>query len=429
MKNIVGRWRRVLGSKRPTRNADGTDTAFAFAGSLIGLSNPGLRAEAAGTRSTALPAVDGPLLAVVFTLTLIGTVMVYSASISLADSPRYNVAPTHFLMRHLLSLGIAFCAAAIAFQIPIGTWQRLAPLVFVGALALLVVVLMPGVGKGVNGAKRWIPLGVLNLQPSELMKVACVLYAANFTVRKQDYMNHFSKGFLPMAFVMGAIGVLLLLQPDLGAFGVIVAISMGILFLGGVNGRLFAGITAALTSVFVLVIWLSPWRRERIFAYLDPWSENNALGKAYQLSHSLIAFGRGEWFGVGLGGSVEKLHYLPEAHTDFILAVLGEELGLVGVATVIVLFYWLVKRAFEIGRQAIALERTFAGLVAQGVGLWIGVQTFINVGVATGLLPTKGLTLPLMSYGGSALLSTIVAIAILLRVDKENRILMRGGRA
>ncbi len=178
----------------------------------------------------------------------------------------------------------------------------------------------------------------------------------------------------------------------------------------------------------MLVIWLSPWRRERIFAYLDPWSEANALGKAYQLSHSLIAFGRGEWFGVGLGGSVEKLHYLPEAHTDFILAVLGEELGLVGVLTVVVLFYWLIKRAFEIGRQAIALERTFAGLVAQGIGLWIGVQAFINIGVATGLLPTKGLTLPLMSYGGSALLSTLVALAILLRVDRENRILMRGGR-
>jgi cell division protein FtsW len=354
---------------------------------------------------------------------------VYSASISLADSPRFNVAPTHFLMRHLLSLGIAFVAAILVLQIPMQTWQRLAPWVFVAAFALLVIVLVPGIGKGVNGAKRWIPLGVLNLQPSELMKVACVLYAANFTVRKQDYMHDFAKGFLPMAIVMGAIGVLLLLQPDLGAFGVIVAISMGILFLGGVNGKLFTGISAALASVFMLVIWLSPWRRERIFAYLDPWSEANALGKAYQLSHSLIAFGRGEWFGVGLGGSVEKLHYLPEAHTDFILAVLGEELGLVGVLTVVVLFYWLVKRAFEIGRQSIALERTFAGLVAQGVGLWIGVQAFINVGVATGLLPTKGLTLPLMSYGGSALLSTLVALAILLRVDRENRILMRGGRA
>ena len=415
----------AFNSKRSSRRGLRNNAAFVFAGSVTGLSSLPL----SDARPAALPAIDRPLIAVALALILIGTVMVYSASISLADSPRYSVAPTHFLMRHLLSLGIAFCAGAIALQIPIAMWQRLAPLLFVGAFALLVVVLIPGVGKGVNGAKRWIPLGLLNLQPSELMKIACVLYAANFTVRKQDYMNHFAKGFLPMALVMGAIGVALLLQPDLGAFGVIVAISMGILFLGGVNGRLFAGITAALASVFVLVIWLSPWRRERIFAYLDPWSESNALGKAYQLSHSLIAFGRGEWFGVGLGGSVEKLHYLPEAHTDFILAVLGEELGMIGVVTVVVLFYWLIKRAFEIGRQAIALERTFAGLVAQGVGLWIGVQTFINIGVATGLLPTKGLTLPLMSYGGSALLSTIVALAILLRVDRENRVLMRGGRA
>lgn len=419
MRALADRLAALRSRRRPVAQAGGAVMALARLGG----------AARGGAQRGALPAVDRALIGVVLALILLGTVMVYSASISLADSPRFNVAPTHFLLRHLLALGIAFCAAAIAFQVPMATWQRLAPYLFIGAFALLVLVLIPGVGKGVNGAKRWIPLGLLNLQPSELMKVACVLYAANFTVRKQDYMHHFGKGFLPMAIVMGAIGVLLLLQPDLGAFGVIVAISMGILFLGGVNGRLFAAITVVLALAFAAVIWLSPWRRERIFAYLDPWSEANALGKAYQLSHSLIAFGRGEWFGVGLGGSVEKLHYLPEAHTDFILAVLGEELGLVGVLTVVVLFYWLVKRAFEIGRQAIALERTFAGLVAQGVGLWIGVQAFINIGVATGLLPTKGLTLPLMSYGGSALLSTLVALAIVLRVDKENRILMRGGRA
>jgi cell division protein FtsW len=403
------------------RGIDATGSMMAFAG----LGSVG----AAAASRTSLPGVDRALVGVVVALIMLGTVMVYSASIALADSPRYNVAPTHFLMRHVLSLGIAFCAAVVAFQVPMATWQRAAPWIFAGTMVLLLLVLIPGIGKGVNGARRWVPLGVLNLQPSELMKVACVLYAADFTVRKQDYMHHFGKGFLPMALVMAMIGALLLLQPDLGAFGVIVAIAMGILFLGGVNGKLFAGITVVLASAFMLVIWLSPWRRERIFAYLDPWSEGNALGKAYQLSHSLIAFGRGEWFGVGLGGSVEKLHYLPEAHTDFILAVLGEELGLVGVLTVVVLFYWIVKRAFEIGRQAIALERTFAGLVAQGVGVWIGVQAFINIGVATGLLPTKGLTLPLMSYGGSALLSTLTALAILLRVDKENRILMRGGRA
>ena len=403
------------------RDYDPSGRMMAFAG--LGNGN------AASSTRTSLPGVDRALVGVVLALILLGTVMVYSASIALADSPRYNVAPTHFLVRHVLSLGIAIGAAVVVFQVPIATWQRMAPWIFAGTMVLLVLVLIPGIGKGVNGARRWVPLGILNLQPSELMKVACVLYAANFTVRKQDYMHHFGRGFLPMAVVMALIGALLLLQPDLGAFGVIVAIAMGILFLGGVNGKLFAGITVALASAFMLVIWLSPWRRERIFAYLDPWSEANALGKAYQLSHSLIAFGRGEWFGVGLGGSVEKLHYLPEAHTDFILAVLGEELGLVGVLTVVVLFYWMVKRAFEIGRQAIALERTFAGLVAQGVGVWIGVQSFINIGVATGLLPTKGLTLPLMSYGGSALLSTLTSLAILLRVDKENRILMRGGRA
>jgi cell division protein FtsW len=397
------------------------------AGSLLAI--VGLGGAPAGGGRTTLPGVDRALIGVVVALVMLGTVMVYSASISLADSPRYNVAPTHFLLRHLFALAIALAAAGVVLQISLAGWQKLAPWVFVGALLLLVIVLLPGIGKGVNGAKRWIALGAFNLQPSELMKVACVLYAANFTVRKQDYMQHFAKGFLPMALVMGAIGVLLLLQPDLGAFGVIVAIAMGILFLGGVNGKLFAGITASLASVFLLVIWTSPWRRERIFAYLDPWSEANALGKAYQLSHSLIAFGRGEWFGVGLGASVEKLHYLPEAHTDFILAVLGEELGLVGVLLVVVLFYWLIKRAFEIGRQAIALERTFAGLVAQGVGLWIGVQAFINIGVATGLLPTKGLTLPLMSYGGSAMLSTLIGLALVLRVDRENRTLMRGGRA
>src|SRR5678815_3878453 len=232
MSALIARLRSTLDGNRVGRRERRGHAAFAFAGSLAGLSGASVsRGASVSARPGSLPAIDGPLVGVVMTLLLIGTVMVYSASISLADSPRYSVAPTHFLLRHLSSLGIAFCAAVIAFQIPIAVWQRLAPFVFVAALALLVIVLVPGVGKGVNGAKRWIPLGVLNLQPSELMKVACVLYAANFTVRKQDYMNHFGKGFLPMAFVMGAIGVLLLMQPDLGAFGVIVAISMGILFL------------------------------------------------------------------------------------------------------------------------------------------------------------------------------------------------------
>jgi len=200
------------------------------------------------------------------------------------------------------------------------------------------------------------------------------------------------------------------------------------LFLGGVNARMFFLITILLVLVFGFIIATSEWRRERIFAYLDPWTEKHALGKGYQLSHSLIAIGRGEIFGVGLGGSVEKLHWLPEAHTDFLLAVIGEEFGLLGVLTVIGLFFWLTRRMMHIGRQSIALDRVFAGLVAQGVGVWIGFQAFINMGVNLGALPTKGLTLPLMSYGGSAILMNLVVIALVLRIDWENKRMMRGGR-
>jgi cell division protein FtsW len=213
----------------------------------------------------------------------------------------------------------------------------------------------------------------------------------------------------------------------MGAFMVIAVIAMGILFLGGVNARMFFLIAGVLVAAFAIMIASSPWRRERVFAYLDPFSEQHALGKGYQLSHALIAIGRGEIFGVGLGGSVEKLHWLPEAHTDFLLSVIGEEFGFIGIAILIVLFFWLTRRIIEIGRQAIALDRTFAGLAAQGVGLWIGFQALINIGVNLGALPTKGLTLPLMSYGGSAILMNLVALAIVLRIDHENRTLMKGG--
>ena len=384
-------------------------------------------AGGAGPRTrTGLENYDVPLALVVLALLLLGTVMVYSASITLGDSPRYHVAPTHFLLRHLFALSLALTGAAVALTVPMSVWERLAPWVFVGALILLGVVLI--VGKGALGAKRWIPLGGFNLQPSEVMKVAGVLYAASFTVRKQDYMHHFGKGVLPMAAVIAVIGALLLRQPDFGAFAVIAVICMGILFLGGANARLFAALGGTLAVTLVVMILTADYRIRRVLGFWDVWEGDRPLKETYQLSHSLIAFGRGEWFGVGLGRSVEKLHYLPEAHTDFIFAVIGEELGLAAVLTVIVLFYWLVKRAFEIGRQSIALERTFAGLVAQGIGLWIGVQSFFNMGVATGVLPTKGLTLPFISYGGSALLSTIFAAGLLLRIDRENRVLMRGGR-
>ncbi|CAN5413182.1 putative lipid II flippase FtsW [soil metagenome] len=372
---------------------------------------------------------DQPLVWVVVLLMLFGMVMVYSASISLPDSPKYaNYKNAYFLQRQAMFIGVGLIAGLLAFRVPVATWQRWAPYLFVGTLVLLALVLVPGIGKGVNGAKRWLSLKVFNVQPSEFMKLVVVLYAANYTVRKQEVMHKLSKGLFPMAVAVAAIGLLLMLEPDLGALGVIVCITMGILFLGGINGIWFGGIGAMLVGIFSMVIMLSPWRRERIFAYLDPWVLENAQGKAYQLSHSLIAFGRGELFGVGLGGSVEKLHYLPEAHTDFLLAVIGEELGFIGVFAVVLLFYWIVKRAFDIGRQAIAMEQNFAGLVAKGIGIWIGVQAFINMGVNLGLLPTKGLTLPLMSYGGSGVLVNCIGLAILLRIDYENRVLMRGGR-
>jgi cell division protein FtsW len=318
--------------------------------------------------------------------------------------------------------------ALLVFQVRMETWEKAARPLFVFSLVLLAVVLIPFIGKGVNGARRWISFGVLNFQPSELAKLATIIYAADYMVRKMDVKEKFFKAVLPMAVAIGLAGVFLLAEPDMGAFMVIATIAMGILFLGGVNARMFFLILGILVLAFVVMIAESPWRRERIFAYLDPFSAQHALGKGYQLTHSLIAIGRGEVWGVGLGGSVEKLHWLPEAHTDFLLAVIGEEFGLVGVTLVICLFLWLSRRIMVIGRQAIALEKVFSGLVAQGVGIWIGFQAFINIGVNLGALPTKGLTLPLMSYGGSAIMMNLIAIAIVLRIDAENKQMMRGGR-
>ncbi|AYQ87214.1 MULTISPECIES: putative lipid II flippase FtsW [Burkholderia] len=414
------------------REAGGAATSVARAATGRAASAAsGLAAGLGGVRPTRSRMLDFDysLMWVAIALLGLGVVMVYSASIAMPDSPKYAAYHDYaFLLRHIVSLTVAFVAAVFVFRVPIATWDKYAPHLFLLALVALAIVLVPHVGKGVNGARRWIPLGITNMQPSEIMKLAVTIYAANYTVRKQEYMQSFAKGFMPMAAAVGLVGMLLLLEPDMGAFMVVAAIAMGVLFLGGVNGKLFGGLVATAVGTFTMLVWLSPWRRERIFAYLDPWDERYAQGKAYQLTHSLIAFGRGEWFGVGLGGSVEKLNYLPEAHTDFILAVIGEELGFVGVLVVILLFYWIVRRAFEIGRQALALDRTFAGLMAKGVGIWFGAQAFINMGVNLGLLPTKGLTLPLVSYGGSGILLNCISLAVLLRVDYENRVLMRGGK-
>ncbi|MDH3288561.1 MAG: putative lipid II flippase FtsW [Betaproteobacteria bacterium] len=355
----------------------------------------------------------------------LGLVMVYSASIAIAEASRaFGHQASHYLVRHAFFVAAGIMAALVAFQVPLRLWQQAAPWLFLVGVVLLALVLLPGIGREVNGSKRWLSLYLVNLQPSEFMKLFVVLYAADYTVRKAAHMDSLRRAFLPMLMVMLIVGGLLLREPDFGAFVVITVVAMGILFLGGMNWKLFAGLVLLLLAGFVLLILGSPYRLQRVIGFMDPWAD--PYGTGYQLSHALIAFGRGEWFGVGLGASVEKLFYLPEAHTDFLLAVIAEELGFMGVIAIVLAFAWIVMRAFAIGRRAALLERHFAALVANGIGLWIGVQAIINIGVNTGMLPTKGLTLPLLSFGGSAITATCCAIAVLLRVDWENRQIMRG---
>lgn len=371
------------------------------------------------------PELDPWLMWPAVALLLIGLVMVYSASVAFAESMDFTRhQPHYFLIRQAVFLAIGGLCGVVAFQIPLRAWQKMAPWLFIGGIGLLALVLIPGIGMVVNKSRRWIPIGPLNLQPSEFVKLFTVLYAANYIVRRLPEMGSFRRAFVPMVVVILFVGALLVREPDYGAFVVIVLIAFGMLFLGGINGKLFFSLGAVALAGFALIIRYDDLRWQRFIAFLDPFN-NDPLGKGFQLTHSLIAFGRGELFGVGLGGSVEKLHYLPEAHTDFLLAVIGEELGLLGVAVVIALFAVLVHRAFAVGRQALLLDRAYAGLVAQGIGIWFAVQAFINMGVNVGILPTKGLTLPLMSYGGSGILANCAALAILLRADWENRRMMR----
>ena len=366
---------------------------------------------------------DQPLLWSVLLLLAFGLIMVYSASIASAGaSLRTGFQENYYLLRQSVFLAVGLITGAIAFQVPLRVWQKLSLGLFVGGVIMLALVLI--FGREVNGSQRWLSLGVANLQPSEFMKLIVVMYAADYTVRKAALMDSFTKGFLPMFLVMLLIGGLLLREPDFGAFAVIISIAMAILFLGGLNWRLFAGLIVLLLIGFLLLIWTSPYRMQRIIGFMDPWAD--PYGKGYQLSHALIAFGRGEWLGVGLGASVEKLLYLPEAHTDFLLAVIAEELGFVGVFAVVIGFAWITVRSFIIGRAAEKQERHFSALVAQGIGVWLAVQAIINIGVNMGLLPTKGLTLPLLSFGGSGIVANCVAIAVLLRVDYENRQLIKG---
>ncbi|TJZ77424.1 putative lipid II flippase FtsW [Chitiniphilus eburneus] len=377
-----------------------------------------------------MSAYDIALVWGVLILLAFGLVMVYSASIAMAEVDKDSgYRSTYFLVRHAIFLVLGLAGGFIAFNIPTKTWQQYAPLLFIVGVILLALVLVPGIGREVNGSQRWLSLYLVNLQPSELMKFIVVLYAADYTVRKAafmggDFVASITKGLLPMLVVMLVVGGLLLLEPDFGAFAVITAIAVGLLFLGGFDWRLFAGLIALLAVGFVGLVVSSPYRMQRVLGFLDPWQD--PYGKGYQLSHSLIAFGRGEWLGVGLGASVEKLSYLPEAHTDFLMAIIAEELGFAGVALIVCLFAFLVFRAFMIGVQAAKLDRAYQALVAQGIGIWFGVQSVINIGVNMGLLPTKGLTLPLLSFGGSGILANLIALGVLLRVDFENRQALRG---
>ena len=368
---------------------------------------------------------DDLLIWVFIALLSIGLVMVYSSSIATAEGSRFtHHQATYYLVRHCMFIAVGLLAGLIAFQVPVQAWQAYAPYLFMAGAFLLVLVLIPHVGREVNGSRRWLSLMVINLQPSELMKLFSVMYAADYTVRKGAIKHLFIKAFLPIFAVMVGAGFLLLLEPDMGAFVVILSIAICTLWLGGFNVKIFGALLLALPLAFAALILSSPYRMQRVIGFMDPWAD--PYGKGYQLSHALIAFGRGEWLGVGLGGSVEKLFYLPEAHTDFLMAVIAEELGLAGVVSVILLFALLVMRAFQIGRHAAFLERNFSALVAQGIGVWIGVQATINIGVNMGVLPTKGLTLPFLSFGGSGVVMNCIAAAVLLRVDYENRRLARG---
>jgi cell division protein FtsW len=370
--------------------------------------------------------LDTSIVYVVGFLLLLGLVMVYSSSIGLPESVLFKgKTGTHFLIRQGAFMAIGVALALIAFQIPMAKWNAYAPYLFLLSVALLAIVLLPFIGKLANNARRWIPVGPFTFQPSELMKWAVIVYTASYCVKKQDKIHSFKDGMLPMLIVIVVLGIELLAEPDLGALVVVAAVALGILFLGGsaIMPILMMGIGFVIAASIVIA---TSNRARRVLAFLDPWSPEFAKTEGFQLTNSLIAFGRGEFFGVGLGNSIEKLNHLSEAHTDFILAIIAEELGFLGVTVVVGCFGWIVFKAFSIGRRAFDQKKLFESLVAQGVGLWIGMQAGIHLCVNAGALPTKGLTLPFISYGGSAMLMSLLAIAVLLRIDYELRIDQRG---
>ena len=370
-----------------------------------------------------MPSVDYGLIWTSLLLLGIGLVMVYSASIEIAASRNaFDYQNYYFLMRQSVFILIGFMLGYITFLIPVYFWQKMAPFLFVLGIILLIIVLVIGVE--INRSQRWIPLGIVNFQPSELVKLFTVMYASDYVLRKSKQMRTIVKGFLPMLGVIVLTGILLLRQPDFGALAVITMIAMGVLFLGGISYKVITGLVISAPIIIYFLIIGSQERSNRITAWVDPWSV--ATGEGYQLINALMAFGRGEFFGVGLGGSVAKMGYLPDAHTDFLLAILGEEFGLFGVAIVIGLFSYLVLKIFGIAKESIQNKKHFSALMAQGIAIWFAVQGLINIGVNLGAIPTKGITLPFMSYGGTGILVNMIALAIILRIDHDNRSNMRG---
>jgi cell division protein FtsW len=356
---------------------------------------------------------DFPLLLVALGLLAFGMVMVSSASMTIGDTCCKD--PFFFVHRHAIALGLALGAALAAFSVPIERWQSFGAWIFLFGILLLVLVLVPGLGRSVNGATRWIPLGPLSLQPSELMKLFAVIYVSGYLVRHADLVANRLSGFIRPMLLVGVAAVLILKQPDFGTTAVMLAAVMGLLFLGGVSVMPFAVLLGTVLTGLAVLVLTSPYRMKRVLSFLNPWED--AFNSGYQLAQALIGFGRGEWLGVGLGNGIQKQYFLPEAHTDFLASVIGEELGLVGMLVIIAAFAFITWRAFRLGARAEAVGQPFAAYLAQGIGLWLGLQAFVNIGVNVGLLPTKGLTLPFLSYGSNSLIAATMGIAILLRID------------
>ncbi|MEM7193575.1 MAG: putative lipid II flippase FtsW [Pseudomonadota bacterium] len=361
--------------------------------------------------------VDTMLVTTVIALLSLGTIMVYSATIA-SDSQTLEISYKQ-LVRHLAHIGVGGCLMFLAILMRLNWLQASSRALLLIGLAMLLVLFIPGVGVEVNGSLRWLNAGSFRIQPSELVKVFAIIYFADYLARKRDDLHLFKVGIINIGLVVGAIGLLLLLQPDFGTAAVVIATVAGMMFLAGVRFWHYVVSVGIAGSLMTALMWMEPYRVARLMSYRDPWAD--PFGSGFQLAQALIAIGRGEWFGTGLGSSIQKLFYLPHAGNDFIIAVIAEELGAAGVLIVIALFCVLLWRAFVIADKALARGDRFAGFVAQGVGVLLALQAVIHIGVNTGLLPTKGLTLPLMSYGGSSILSSMLAIGLLLAVDRQSR--------